>query len=202
MSETAAGLGLLLPNGCRIVHGDGADVKRPFADIPVVMHELSAGGEPFAGQFGVIPFDASLRLPRHIHMAGEPGRWRLAAERILVTGGVGLVELNGEVVLVPPLALVTVAPGVPHSWTACPAGVRLPDGTVSDGRFLMVYDYAEATRFFPCDATATVGDAAGFREYEGPLERIRFPEMSAGDVVERAGLAWDRSVARGVATLA
>ncbi len=201
MSHTIE-LGLLLENGCRIVHGEGANVKRPFADIPVVMHELSAGGEPFAGQFGVIPFEASLRLPRHIHMAGTPDACRLAAERILVTGGVGLVELNGRVVIVPPLALVTVAPGVPHTWTACPSGVRLPDGTVSDGRFLMVYDYAEATRFFPCEGVATVTDAAGFREYEGPLEAIRFPAMGAGEVVERAALAWGRTLGRERAMLA
>ena len=202
MSAPQAGLGMLLANGCRIVHGEGASVKRPFADIPVVMHELSAGGEPFAGQFGVIPFEASLRLPRHIHMAGEEGAWRLAAERILVTGGVALVELNGEVVIVPPLALVTIAPGVPHTWTACPPGVRLPDGTVSDGRFLMVYDYAEATRFFPCQGTATIADAAGFQDYEGPLEAIRFPDLDARAVVARAALAWDREVRVGRATLA
>lgn len=206
MSGPSAEPGVLLPNGCRIVHGEGARVRRPFADIPLVMHELSGGagrdGGGFAGQFGVIPFTAALRLPRHVHLAGEHPAARLVAERILVADGVALVELNGAVVIVPPLALVTIARGVPHSWTACPAGVRLPDGTKSDGRFLMVYEYAEPTGFFPHAGTATLASAADYRGFDGEPEAIRFPALGVADVVAGAALAWHREVRGGLAAAA
>ncbi len=200
--------GVRLDNGCRVTHGEGADVKRPFADIPLVMHEL-AGGEPreggsLAGQFGVIPFTAELRLPRHIHIGADSrsAARRLVAERILVLNGVALVELNGQVLIVPPLALVTIAPGVPHTWTACPPGVGLPDGTVSDGRFLMVYDYNEPTGFFPCAGTTTLAGAADYAAFTGELDAIRFRKLAAADVVAGAALVWNREVGEGLATLA
>ena len=63
---------------------------------------------------------------------------RFVAERILVLNGVGMMELNGEMYVVAPGSLVEIAPGVPHTWTACPPGVTLPDHTASDGRFLMI----------------------------------------------------------------
>lgn len=197
--DAAPPLGLRLANGCHVVHGEGAGIKRPFTDIPLVMHELSRGGQGgFAGQFGVIPFTCELRLPRHVHIAGDA---RLVAERILVLNGVALVELNGEVLIVPPLALVTIAPGVPHTWTACPAGVVLPDGTASDGRFTMIYDYAEPTGFFPCAGTATLARASDYVAHTGELEAIRFPALAAPDLVAGAALVWNRRVARGLAAL-
>ena len=120
--------GVALPHGCRVTHGSGANVKTPFPDIPLVMHELHAGGGSFGGQFGFIPFTDRLRLPRHVHLDEAEGG-DLLAERILVLNGVGLTELGGAIVLVAPGSLVDIAPGVPHTWTACPPGVRLPDGT-------------------------------------------------------------------------
>lgn len=35
--------GVTLPNGSQIAHGLGAEVKNPFIDIPVTLHELSPG---------------------------------------------------------------------------------------------------------------------------------------------------------------
>jgi len=90
--------GVLLPSGCRVTHGTGANVKTRFESLPLIMHELHAGGlgggraRGFYGQFGFIPFAADFRLPRHVHIAksGEAGGGELVAERILVVNGVGL----------------------------------------------------------------------------------------------------------------
>ena len=198
-------LGFLLPNGCRLTHGTAANVKNPFPAIPLTMHELSPGATLAApsdrrGQFGFIPFDHRLRLPRHVHvtMAGRDEDRRLLAERILVTGGAGLVELCGEVFVIPHGTLVDIPEGVPHTWTACPPGVALPDGTETNGRFLMVYDYAEPTTFFPIRGTATIGSMAEYVRHDGPLEDICFPEMTPERVRDEAAFVWnDRLVGPG-----
>ena len=179
--------GVSLRSGCRVTHGAGAGVKQPFATIPLVMHELSAGGSGFCGQFGFIPFRDDFRLPRHVHLGDDE---TLVAERILVLNGVGLAELNGEILVVAPGSLVDIAPGVPHTWTACPPGVRLPNGMVSDGSFLMIYEYAAPTGFFPIVETGTLSAAADYQPFTGDLEAIRFPVMTASDVVARATLVW------------
>ncbi len=191
--------GLALPNGCRITHGDGATVRTPFPAMGLVMHELHPGhaapDKPgFRGQYGFIPFTDAFRLPRHVHL-GRAARAEdavLVAERILVAGGAALAELGGEIVLVMPGTLVDIPPGVPHTWTACPPGVPLPDGTVSNGRFLMVYQYAEPTGFCPVQDTATLVSAAEYRPYAGDLEAISFPRLTPEQVAERASYVWNR----------
>ena len=65
--------GFQLPNGCRITHGTAGTIKTPFKTIPLTMHELYPGGTLAApsalrGQFGFIPFNHELRLPRHVHV--------------------------------------------------------------------------------------------------------------------------------------
>lgn len=187
--------GLVLTNGCHAVHGAGAAVKYPFAALPVVMHELDAGGLAYAGQFGFIPFRADFRLPRHVHIAtGGDQKPVLLPERILVVGGVGLVELNGEIMAVAPGTLLDIPPGVPHTWTACPPGVRFPDGTVSDGTFLIIYNYSKATGFFPTKSTRPIADVEDYVAYEGDLEAIRFPALSAAEVASGIPFVWDREV--------
>lgn len=191
--------GVELPHGCRITHGSGAAVKTPFDDMPLQMHELSpGGGTAFAGQYGFIPFTTAIRLPRHIHMdAGSDGTHRrLLAERILVLNGCGLVELAGTLHVVAPGSLVAIGPGVPHSWTACPPGVVLPDGTRSDGTFLMIYDYEAPTGFFPTAATAPIEDPAVYEAYEGDLESIRIPRLAAADLADCATLMWNQVALR------
>lgn len=186
---TASELGVTLQNGCRITHGSGSNIKRPFPDIDLTMHELSAGSSTtFRGQFGFIQFTTELRLPRHVHM--DKAQRNLVTERILVLHGVGLVELNGKVYVVGPGSLVDIKGGVPHTWTACPKQVLLPDGTVSDGTFTMVYEYEEVTAFFSTASIDTVTNVSEYRAYEGSLEDIRFPKMSAQEVVETATLIW------------
>ena len=176
-----------LPAGCRIIHGDGAAVKQPFADMPLTMHELAAGGATFAGQLGFIPFTTAIRLPRHVHIATS-GEKRLLAERILVLNGSGLVELAGRLHVVAPGSLVEIGAGVPHSWTACPAGVTLPDGSRAEGSFLMVYEYEAPTAFFPTAATAPLIGVADYCAHDGAFEPIRIPAINASQVIAR-GLA-------------
>ena len=135
-------VGVTFSNGCRISHGQGANIKKPFPEIPLTMHELSPSNKKgFTGQLGFIPFSTELRLPRHIHMNSD--KTKLVDERILVLSGVGAVEIAGKIYVTAPGTLVDAVGGVPHTWSACPAGVRLPDGTVSDGKFTMVYEYEE-----------------------------------------------------------
>ncbi|MGI4801614.1 MAG: hypothetical protein ACRYG8_47815 [Janthinobacterium lividum] len=200
MSPTIqTGPGVVLPNGCRITHGEGATVRTPFSTMALVMHELHPGhAEPgvpgFRGQYGVIPFTAEFRLPRHVHLgrAERTADASLVAERILVANGAALTELSGEIVLVLPGTLVDIPPGVPHTWTACPAGVPLPDGTVSGGSFLMIYDYAEPTGFYPTDGTATLASASEYRPYAGDLEAISFPRLTPEQVAGQASYIWNR----------
>lgn len=229
--------GITLPNGSSIVHGRGANIKTPFGDIPVIMHELSPGLRPqtqqsehntrstsrsYAGQLGFIEFTTEYRLPRHVHIAPpdstNPKDQVFTAERILVLSGVALVELNGEIYVIPPKTLVTIAPGVPHTWTACPAGVRIPgpapealswpggDGneetqqhapepTISTGQFLMVYEYEEPTGFFPTKQTETIAHVEQYERCED-LESIRIPALSASEVENRCTFVWEKATWR------
>jgi hypothetical protein len=212
--------GISLPNGCTIVHGEGADIKHPFHDVPVEMHELDPGGNPkrtFAGQFGFIEFTTEFRLPRHVHIAPpaeSPGVERkFVSERIVVVNGVALVELNGEIYVIPPKSLVTIAPGVPHTWTACPAGVVLPpplerqsgsdstseaakpgaEGITSTGTFLMLYEYEEPTAFFPTAQTKTLSKVDEYERCD-ELESIRIPKLSDVDVKDWCWFIWGKKL--------
>jgi len=225
--ETHPGLrqhdhGYTLSNGTRISHQPGSVTKTPFTDLgfPVNMRELSANSNTtldpetqrpiiFAGQFGLIDFDTSVRLPRHVHIAppnsSDPSKQKFVAERILVLNGMALVELNGEVYIIPPRTLVTIAPGVPHTWTACPPGVSpataFPeydadmltdmDQCVSDGKFLMVYEYEEETGFFPTKQAKTLESVRDYvRADDDELEKLRFPALTAEQVLERGWVVW------------
>ncbi|KAH8692357.1 hypothetical protein BGW36DRAFT_438405 [Talaromyces proteolyticus] len=204
-------LGITLENGCNIVHGRAANLKRPFSDIPVEMHELNDGKHTsaanskistiFSGQFGFISFDTSTRLPRHVHISlsstSQNERYpkqTLVTERILVLDGVALVELNGTVYIVAPGSLVTIAPGVPHTWTACPAGVTLPDGEISQGTFLMVYEYEKYTGFFPTCQLRTLESVDEYVHFDGNLDTIKFPWLTKDEVVARGQLFWEKEV--------
>lgn len=201
-NETPNILGVRLSNGARVAHGTAGNVKVPLDYAPVTMHELYNGqsdipGLSFEGQFGFIEFDTNCRLPRHVHMATDSrtGEQKLLPERILVLNGVGVVELSGGYFVIPPGALIDIPPGVAHTWNACPSGVTLPDGTVSDGRFTMVYNYSEETRFFPTAHTQTLVDARDYIPFTGDIEQIRFPRLSTLDVRETCALIWNDTVA-------
>lgn len=99
--------GVKLDCGGIIIHGQGANIKQPFEDMPVVMHELSPGkigGEGvssvgFGGQLGFIEFTTEMRLPRHVHIGPNKATHpdadqRLLVERILVLNGFAMVEVT------------------------------------------------------------------------------------------------------------
>ncbi len=190
--------GIKLPNGSTITHGEGANIKQPFTDIPVVMHELDAGVNSFAGSLGFIEFSTEHRLPRHVHIAESQELHlkpqRFVRERIVVLEGMALVQLNDEILVIPPKTLVTIAPGVPHTWTACPPGVTIVEGTTkitSEGKFLMLYEYEAPTAFFPTKQTHTMQLV---EEYErcNDLDSIRFPPLTARNVHDQCRFAWNR----------
>jgi mannose-6-phosphate isomerase-like protein (cupin superfamily) len=227
--------GITLPNGSNIVHGRGANIKTPFTDIPVIMHELLPGqpkaqnldhihsaSRSYAGQLGFIEFTTEYRLPRHVHISPpdstNPTKQVFTAERILVLSGVALVELNGEIYVIPPKTLVTIAPGVPHTWTACAPGVRVPapperldrlpphrseggktddshkpepEAVVSTGQFLMVYEYEDPTGFFPTRQTETLNTVEDYERCDD-LESIRIPALSATEVEGSCTFVWER----------
>lgn len=190
MSSTAD-LGYHFPNGCRITHGTGANVKKPFEFMSLVMHTFTIKSEKnFHGQLGYIEFTTEHRLPRHIHMDLE--KRKLVDERIMVIGGVGIVEVAGELFVVAPGSLVDAIGGVPHTWSACPPGVKLPDGTVSTGTFTMIFEYEDETKFFPTKSTECITDVADYKEYTGDLEEIRFPILNAQDVVDKAKIIFNK----------
>ena len=192
--------GVDLGHGCRITHGSSAVVRTPFPDMPLTMHELSAGGGiTFSGPYGFIPFTTNVRLPRHVHLSAPDGsgvRW-LLAERILVLNGCGLVELAGALHVVAPGSLVDIGPGVPHTWTACPPGLRLPDESEADGTFLMVYEYEAQTGFSPTAATLPLADAAAYEAFEElDYEPIRIPRLAAADLGAHTTLVWHERAIR------
>lgn len=185
--------GYKFDNGCRITHGTGANIKKPFEDIDLTMHELTAGNpKGFSGQLGIIEFNTSLRLPRHIHM--DLKQQRLTDERIMVLHGVGMVEIAGELWVVAPGSLVDAKGGVPHTWTACPPGVKLPNGYVSEGKFTMVYEYEEPTSFFPTSSTTPITDISQYKKFEGHFDEIRFPKLSAEEVVSKGRIVVDKEI--------
>ena len=121
---------------------------------------------------------------------------RFLDERIMVLHGTGIVEIAGTYWVVAPGSLVDAVGGIPHTWSACPAGVRLPDGTVSDGKFTMVYEYEEETSFFATQRTEVFKTPGEYEAYEGDLDSIRFPVMSKEDVVQNAKIVFDREIQR------
>jgi hypothetical protein len=131
-------------------------------------------------------------------------------ERILVVNGTALVELNKQIYIIPPRTLVTIAPGVPHTWTACPAGFNIsgalnlrygdmrtaqPGTLISSGTFLMIYEYEEITGFFPTEQMETLKTFEDYRRCDD-LESIRFPLLSADEVGKSGWLVWGKDVWR------
>lgn len=179
-------------NGCRISHGI-AHTKKPFDDVDLTMNELcSQSTKAFSGQLGFIEFRTEYRLPRHVHM--DLDMKSLVDERIMVLHGVGLVEMTGKVYAVAPGTLVNIPGGVPHTWTAAPAGVKLPDGSVSSGSFTMVYEYENPTRFYPTSSTKVIKSASEYVQFEGAYDEIRIPVLSAPEVVEKCPVVFNNEL--------
>ncbi|OAP54583.1 hypothetical protein AYL99_11031 [Fonsecaea erecta] len=181
-------------NGCRISHGQ-AHIKKPFTDVDLTMHELCyQSTKKFSGQLGFIEFNTGLRLPRHIHM--DLSKQKLLDERIMVLHGVGLVEICGTPYVVGPGSLVDIPGGVPHTWTACAPGVKLPDGSVSPGSFTMVYEYEDPTQFFPTASTKVAKNPSDYVPFEGSYDEIRMPILTAEEVVDRCTIVFDKKLSK------
>ena len=58
----------------------------------------------------------------------------------------------------------------------------------------MVYEYEAPTGFFPTDAVETLKGCEEYKEFRGNLDDIRFPELSATDVVRDCKLAWGKDL--------
>lgn len=120
----------------------------------------------------------------------------MVAERILVLNSVALTELAGEIYVAAPGTMVEIDPGIPHTWTACPSGVVLPDGIISEGQFLMVYEYSEQTGFYPTMSTKSISSPAEYENYNGDLEAIRLPSLNANEVIARGTLIWNNQTTK------
>lgn len=216
-------LGLLLPNGTRLVHGAGAasrDAFSPNLGISGRLQTFSVGhaNDPsvapcFCGPQGCLMFDIETRMPRHVHMAVDPSDPRkksYVVEKIMVMDGVAVAELGGEIYVIPPYTLVLIGAGVPHTWTACPVGIDFgelgfdmaqseegPGGrgskVVSTGRFVAVFEYEAPTGFFPTAQTETLAAEEEYIECQD-LHSIRIPAMSAEELMEKAWFVWGREI--------
>lgn len=67
------------------------------------------------------------------------------------------------------------------------------DACVSEGRFLMVYEYEEETGFFPTSQTETLTDVKEYvRAPENELEGLRFKALSKDQLLENGWVVWGR----------
>ncbi|TGO32246.1 hypothetical protein BHYA_0335g00020 [Botrytis hyacinthi] len=121
---------------------------------------------------------------------------RYVVENILVLDGVAIVELSGELYVIPPKTLVSIGSGVPHTWNACPPSLDLQelglspdDQIVSDGQFLAVFQYEENTVFLPTRQTQSLKHE---KDYEGchDLHSIRIPKYKIDDLITNAWFVW------------
>ncbi|KAK5400789.1 hypothetical protein LTR06_011249 [Exophiala xenobiotica] len=204
--------GFTLPDGTRVAHGEGVLTKRAFppeTGLPGTMHVLSPGHDVdptvpcFCGPAGVFHFDTTCRMPRHVHITTDPNKpQKFVTEKILVMNGVALAELGATMYVVPPMSLVTIKPGSPHTWTACPPGVDLQklgvsgnEKVVSEGKFSAIYEYSEATKFFP---TAQRHPLEAVDEYQvcEDIHSIRFPALEVDDVIKQCTFVWGKKLTK------
>ncbi|CAM1508740.1 Fc.00g055880.m01.CDS01 [Cosmosporella sp. VM-42] len=201
--------GFTLPNGSKIIHGEGVMVKDaypPELKIPGQLQVFNPGHgtDPktpaFCGPHGVFAFDTNLRMPRHVHMSprASGGGNRYIVEKILVLNGVALAELSGQVFVIPPNTMVLIGPGVPHTWTACPPGLDLQelgvskdDRIVSEGKFTAVYEYEEPTAFFPTAQTNVLMEENEYVRCDD-LHGIKIPAFTIEELKENAWFVWGR----------
>jgi len=201
--------GFTLPDGSKIIHGEGVLVKSaypPELNIPGQLQVFSPGHRTdpttpaFCGPHGIFSFDANLRMPRHVHMApkasGDGNRY--IVEKIVVLNGVALAELSGEIYVIPPNTMVLIGAGVPHTWTACPPGLDLQalgvskdERIVSDGKFTAVYEYEEPTTFYPTAQTEVLKDEGAYVRCDD-LQAIKIPAFTLEQLKKDAWFVWGR----------
>lgn len=203
--------GFTLPNGTKVIHGEGVMVKDAYPlnlNIPGQLQIYSPGHNAdsttptFCGPHGVFEFDVNLRMPRHVHMSpnssGDGKRY--IVEKILVLNGVALAELSGEIYVIPPNTMVLIGPGVPHTWTACPPGLDLQEvgvskdeKIVSEGKFTAVFEYEEPTAFFPTAQTNVLKEESEYVKCDD-LHGIQIPALKLEEIRKDAWFVWGRGV--------
>ena len=209
--------GFTLSNGVHIVHGEGAlgkDAFPPDVNIPGRLYEFSPGNTldsrtpAFCGPQGCYEFDVDVRMPRHVHLTRPgQGEQRFVMEKIFVPYGVGLAEFAGELFVIPPKTLILIAPGVPHTWTACPPGLNVTkalglsdeETIISDGKFMTVYEYSQPTAFFPTAQTNALQNTNEYVRCED-LHSIRIPKLEVDDVLKKAFIVWGKNVQKATTT--
>lgn len=201
--------GFTLANGTRIVHGEGSLIKpaySPELGLPGILQVLSPGHGSdsccvsFSGPNGLFQFDTTCRMPRHVHMsprADGPGL-RYVVEKLIILNGIAVAEIEGEIYVIPPGCMVTIAHGVPHAWVAASEGLDLQalgvadESLVSDGRFLAVYEYEEPTGFYPTAQTKTLVNEEEYVQCDD-LHSIRIADMDVEYLKKNAWFVWGRS---------
>jgi len=203
--------GFTLPDGSRVAHGEGVRTKQAFppeSGLPGTMHVFSPGHgvdpstPPFCGAAGLFNFDTTCRMPRHVHMTTDPNSPRkFVTEKILVLNGVALAELSGTMYVIPPMSLVIIKPGAPHTWVAAPAGLDLQklglseEPLVAEGKFSAIYEYDQPTKFFPTESRNPLSNVEDYVPCED-IHSIRFPELTVEDVIERCTFVWGKMTKR------
>jgi hypothetical protein len=200
-------LGILLPNGTRFSHGTGSIIKPAFppeTNLPGQMqlftlgHSTDASCPSFCGTNGLLQFDTTCRMPRHVHMSPINGGPEMGyvVEKIIVLNGIAVAELGGEMYVVPPKTMVLIGRGVPHAWVAAPKGLDLSElgvadeKVISDGQFLAVFEYDKPTSFFPTRQTNVLRDGEEYVKCED-LHSIRIPEMDIEYLKKSAYFVWN-----------
>ncbi|KAJ5764729.1 hypothetical protein N7520_004288 [Penicillium odoratum] len=124
-------------------------------------------------------------------------------EKIFIASGVAVGELAGQYYVFAPKTMVIIAPGVPHAWVAAPKGLDLEalgvappkpiaveqdplisieePSTVSDGKFLAVYEYELPTGFYPTAQTERLQTPKDYAACDD-LHKIRIPEMDVNQL--------------------
>lgn len=59
-----------------------------------------------------------------------------------------------------------------HSKDACPQGVKLPDGMMSQVTFTMVYEYEDVTTFFPTASTSVVAESDQYEPFRESMRKF------------------------------
>ncbi|EXJ94484.1 hypothetical protein A1O1_02880 [Capronia coronata CBS 617.96] len=202
--------GFTLPDGTIIAHGEGVLTKQAFPpelQLPGTMHVFSPGHETdpsvpcFQGPAGILDFDTTCRMPRHVHMTTNTSKpQKFVTEKILVMNGVALAELSGTIYVIPPMTMVIIKPGSPHAWVACPPGVDFQklgisgdEKLVSEGKFYAVYEYSDATTFFPTTQNKRLESVDDYVKCDD-LQSIRFPELDVEGVIKRGTFVWGKTL--------
>lgn len=218
--SNSSDLGFSLENGTRIIHGDGSLVRSAFHPgdgLPGTLqlfslgHTLDKSCPAFCGSNGLFEFDVTCRMPRHVHISThheQSSQGSFATEKIIVLTGIAVAELAGEIYVVPPKTMVIIAPGVPHTWVAAPAGLDLHELGIasqdpgheiqvrpSDGTFLAVFEYDMPTTFFPTRQSHKLGNVTEYVRCDD-LPSIRISDFTIDMLKTRAKFIWGRSCRR------